>query len=185
MVPATNIRKGSALRFRDDVYLVLDHKHVTPGKGRAFIQVVMRSLRTGRTMDHRFSASESVEIVPVHKRPLDYSYRDTSGFVFMDPETYEQTTLSEDMVDDAARYLTENMEVTVSYVDDAPVELELPPTVNLRVTQAPEGTRGDTATAATKSVELETGIRVNVPLFIKTGDVLRIDTRTGDYQGRA
>lgn len=185
MVPATNMRKGTALRFRGELYIVLDQQHVTPGNWRGFIQVKMRNLRTGRTTDHRFNASESVDIVPVVRRQLDYSYRDPHGLAFFDPETYDTLTLDLETVGDAVQYLTENTPVQVTFVDDQPAQIELPPTVELTVTEAPEGTRGDTATAATKSVELETGIRVNVPLFIKTGDVLRIDTRTGEYQGRA
>ncbi len=185
MVPATKIRKGMAIRLRDEIWLVLEQTHVTPGKGRAFMQVVVRNLRTGRTMNHRFGASESVEIVPVHRRPYEFSYRDTSGFVFMDPETYESITLPEELVGENERFLVENSPVEISVVEGAPVAIELPPTVVLTVTQAPEGARGDTATAATKVAELETGFSVNVPLFVKVGDRVKIDTRTGEYQGRA
>lgn len=185
MASATSIRKGTALRFRGELYLVLDQQHVTPGNWRGFIQAKMRNLRTGRTTDHRFNASESVEIVPVVRRQMEYSYRDAHGFAFFDTETYDTVTLSPETVGDATQYLTENTAVQVTFVDNDPAQVELPVAVELKVTEAPEGTRGDTATAATKSVVLETGIRVNVPLFIKVGDVLRIDTRTGEYQGRA
>ena len=174
-----------AILYNGDVSVVLDTQHRTPGNLRAFVQASLRSLKTGKTSDVRFSSTEKIEVVPMMTRKLDFSYKDGDDFVFSDPETYETTTLTPDILGDARNYLVENGSVTVTFVDDKAVSVEMPSSVVLMVSDAPEGIRGDSSNNVQKTVLLETGISVQVPLFIKTGEKIKVDTRTGKYMERA
>jgi elongation factor P len=185
MATANDIRKGMAISYNGDVAVVLDSQHRTPGNLRAFVQATIRSIRTGKSSDVRFSSTEKIEVVPLQTRRMEFSYKDGDDYVFSDPETYETITLSPEIVGDAKDYLVENASVTVTLVNDKAVEIEVPPSVILKVTDAPEGIRGDSANNVQKCVTLETGITVQAPLFIKTGEKLKIDTRTGKYMERA
>ena len=185
MPAANDLRKGMAVRYHGDVAVVLDVQHRTPGNLRAFVQATLRSIRTGKSSNVRFSSTESIELVDVTRRKLEYSYKDQDGFVFMDPENYETETLNTDLVGDAADYLTENLAVELLYAEGKPVELDLPSSVTLKVVESAEGLRGDSATNVQKPAKLETGKSVQVPLFIKEGETIRVDTRTGSYLGRA
>ena len=174
-----------AINYNGDISVVLETQHRTPGNLRAFVQATLRSIRTGKASDVRFSSTEKIDVVPLMTTKMDFSYKDGEDFVFSDPETYETITLSPEIVGDAKNYLVENASVTVTLVDEKPVEIELPSSVVLTVTDAPEGIRGDSANNVQKAVTMETGIVVQVPLFIKTGEKLKIDTRTGKYMERA
>src|SRR3989442_1158342 len=185
MPSANDLRKGMAIKYNNDVTVVLDMQHRTPGNLRAFVQATLRSLKSGKSSVVRFSSTESIEVVQMTTRQLEYSYKDQNGFHFMDPETYETTTLHEDFVGDAAKYLTENLRVTLMEVEGKAAELELPPKVKLKVLEAPPGVRGDTATNVTKPARVEGGFEVGVPLFINPGDTIEVDTRTGKYLNRA
>ncbi len=185
MATANDIRRGMAINYNGDVAVVLDSQHRTPGNLRAFVQATIRSIRTGKSSDVRFSSTEKIEVVPLQTRRMEFSYKDGEDYVFSDPETYETITLSPEIVGDAKDYLVENSPVTVTLVNDKAVQIEVPPSVVLTVTDAPEGIRGDSANNVQKSVTLETGITVQAPLFIKTGEKLKIDTRTGKYMERA
>lgn len=165
--------------------MVLDSQHRTPGNLRAFVQATIRSIRTGRSSQVRFASTEPLETVSLNRRKLEYSYKDGNGFTFIDPESYESTTLNEEMVGGGKDYLVEGARCEVLFNEDVPVEIELPASVNLKVTEAPEGLRGDSASNVQKPVTLETGITINAPLFIKPGEVVKVDTRTGQYMGRA
>jgi elongation factor P len=182
---ATDIRKGMALSYNGDVVVVLDCQHRTPGNLRAFVQASLRSLRTGKTAEVRFNTSERLEIVPLITRRMEFSYKDGQDFVFTDPETFETVTLTPETVGDAVNYLVENGSVTVTFVDDKAVQVELPPSVVLGVTDAPEGVKGDSANNVMKTITLETGITIQAPLFIKSGEQIKVDTRTGKYVERA
>jgi elongation factor P len=185
MPSANDLRKGMAIRYNNDGCMVLDMQHRTPGNLRAFVQATLRSLKSGRSSNVRFSSTEPIEVVSMGQRRLEFSYKDQTGFHFMDPETYDTVTLNEDFVGEAAQYLTENLKVTLLEVEGKPGELELPPTVDLKVIEAPPGVRGDTATNVTKPAKVENGNEIGVPLFINPGDVIRVDTRTGKYVSRA
>ena len=174
-----------ALNYNGDISVVLDMQHRTPGNLRAFVQASLRSIRTGKTSDVRFSSTEKLDVVPMMTRKLDFSYKDGEDFVFSDPETYETTTLMPELVGEAKNYLVENGSVTVTFVEDKPVLVELPSSVVLKVADAPEGIRGDSSNNVQKAVILETGITVQAPLFIKTGEKIKVDTRTGKYMERA
>ena len=185
MAAANDLRKGMAIRYNGDIAVVLEVQHRTPGNLRAFVQGSLRSIRTGKSSNVRFSSTETVELVDVNRRTLEFSYKDQDGFVFMDPENYETETLRPELLGSVQEYLSENLKVEVLYAEGKPVEIELPSSVTLKVTEAPEGVRGDSATNVQKMAKLETGKTVQVPLFIKEGELIRVDTRTGTYMGRA
>jgi elongation factor P len=185
MATANDLRRGMAINYNGDVAVVLDSQHRTPGNLRAFVQATLRSIRTGKSADVRFSSTERIEVVPMVTRRMEFSYKDGQDFVFSDPETYETVTLTPEIVGDAKNYLVENGSVTVTFVEEKAVSLELPSSVVLEVSDAPEGIRGDSANNVQKVVTLETGITVSAPLFIKTGEKIKVDTRTGKYMERA
>jgi elongation factor P len=185
MAAANDLRKGMAIRYNGDVAVVLDVQHRTPGNLRAFVQATLRSIRTGKSSNVRFSSTEAVELVDVNRRKLEYSYKDQDGYVFMDPDTYESETLRPELLQNSADYLTENLAVEVLYAEGKPVAVELPSSVSLKVVESAEGLRGDSATNVQKPAKLETGKVIQVPLFIKEGEIIRVDTRTGAYLGRA
>ena len=174
-----------AILYNGDVAVVLDTQHRTPGNLRAFVQVILRSIRTGKSADVRFSSTEKVEVVPMVTKKMEFSYKDGEDFVFSDPDTYETVTLTPDVVGEAASFLVENCPLTVTFVEDRAVSVELPASVILTVTDAPEGIRGDSANNVQKTVTLETGITLQAPLFIKSGEKVKVDTRTGKYMERA
>jgi elongation factor P len=173
------------IKYNGDIVVVLDFQHRTPGNLRAFVQATLRSIKTGKSSVVRFNSNEPIEIVPMERKPMDFSYKDNTGYHFMDPENYETLTLQEDFVGDAKNYLTENLRVEILFTNNQPAQIELPPSVNLKIVESPEGVRGDTASNVTKPAKLETGITVNVPLFIKEGETVKISTITGEYLGRA
>ena len=185
MAAANDLRKGVAIAHNGDVSVVLDVQHRTPGNLRAFVQATLRSIRTGKSSDVRFSSTEKIEVIPMMTKRMEFSYKDGDDFVFSDPETYETVQLNAQLVGDAKNYLIENASVTLTLVDDKPVLIELPSSVVMTVTEAPEGIRGDSANNVQKAVTVETGITVQAPLFIKTGEKIKIDTRTGKYMERA
>ena len=185
MATANDLRRGMAINYNGDICVVLDFQHRTPGNLRAFVQASLRSIRTGKSSDIRLSSTEKIEPVPMMTTKMEFSYKDGADYVFTDPENYETVTLTADLVGDAKNYLVENGEVTVTFVEEKAVTVEIPASVILTVTDAPEGVRGDSANNVQKAITLETGITMQAPLFIKTGEKIRIDTRTGKYMERA
>ena len=174
-----------AINYNGEVCVVLEFQHRTPGNLRAFVQATLRSIRTGKSSDIRLSSTEKIEPVPMMTTKMEFSYKDGADYVFTNPENYETVTLTADLVGDAKNFLVENGEVTVTFVEEKAVTVEIPASVTLTVTDAPEGVRGDSANNVQKAIILETGITVQAPLFIKTGEKIRIDTRTGKYMERA
>lgn len=184
-VNANEIRKGMAVLYNNDVCVVLEVTHRTPGNLRAFVQGILRSIRTGKSMDVRFTSYEKIETVPLQTIRMDFSYKSGDDFVFVNPENYEEVTLPPELVGEAKNYLVENGSVTMTFVEDKAVTVEMPASVILTVTDAPEGLKGDSANNVQKAVVLETGITINAPLFIKTGEKIKVDTRSGKYMERA
>jgi elongation factor P len=185
MALANDLRKGMAIRYNGNPGIVLEVQHRTPGNLRAFVQVIIRYIGTGKSADIRFSSTEKVELVDVNRQELEFSYADPQGFHFMDPETYETITLNADLLADSKDYLVENLKVNVLSLEGRPAQVELPAIVELTVTESADGVKGDSANNVQKPAKLETGKTVTVPLFIKEGEKIKIDTRTGDYMGRA
>ncbi len=185
MASANDLRKGMAIKYNNDVCVVLETQHRTPGNLRAFVQASLRSLRHGRTSDVRFSSTEKVEVVPMETRKLEYSYKDQTGYHFSDSQTYEETVLQEDLVGHAKDFLVENQQVEVVFVENLPALVELPATVELEIVESAEGIRGDSSSNVMKPAKLETGLMVQVPLFIKEGEKIKVRTSDGAYMSRA
>ncbi|NBV87601.1 MAG: elongation factor P [Verrucomicrobia bacterium] len=185
MAAANDLRKGMCIRYNGNPAIVLEVMHRTPGNLRAFVQAIIRYIGTGKSADVRFGSTDKVETVEVHRQTLEYSYKDQSTYNFMDPETYDTLSFEEDFIGEAKEYLTENMKVEVLFVEGKAATLELPASVVLKVAESAEGVRGDSANNVQKPATLETGKVVQVPLFIKEGELIKIDTRTGQYMGRA
>lgn len=165
-------------------YQILDFQHVKPGKGNQFTRTKMRNLLTGQQLERTFKSGETFAVPNVENREMQFLYKDDSGWNFMDQTNYEQMTLNASQVGDAANYLTENLMVMILIYNERPVSVEVPKAVNLRVAKSDPGVKGDRVTGATKHATMETGLVVNVPLHINEGDVLRIDTASGDYVER-
>jgi elongation factor P len=184
MISATDLRKGATFELDGDLYRVLEYQHSYIGRGSANVRTKLRNLRSGRTIDRTFPASEKFQEVRLELRQVQFLYRDGDLYYFMDTETYEQPALSAEVLGDRVNYLKEGLILSLSMHEAQPVEIELPVTVELEVTQTEPGVKGDTATGATKRATLETGLTVQVPLFVEQGDTIRVDTRTGEYLTR-
>ena len=168
-----------------ELYLILEYQHVKPGKGAAFVRTKLRSLKTGAVTSRTFDAGEKFQEAFIEKRSLQFQYRAGDTVHFMDLESYEEQVFRTDELKEEAHYLTENLEVKGEFYEGRLVGLELPTTVVLKVTQSDPGLKGDTSKAAMKPAILETGLKVQVPLFIEPGESIKVDTRTGEYIGRA
>ncbi|MDD5195759.1 MAG: elongation factor P [Candidatus Omnitrophica bacterium] len=179
------VKKGTILKDEGELYVVVDMDHRTPGNYQACYQLYMKNLQTGKILKKRYNTDATVEEADVESKKVQFLYRDSSGSHFMDMESYETIAVSDDIVADAKNYLKENCEATLLYYNHKTVSLDLPPRVDLKVVEAPMGLRGDTEGTARKLVTLETGYKINVPLFVAEGDIVRIDTVTGEYVGRA
>jgi elongation factor P len=180
-----DFRKGLKIEINGEPFVIVDYEHVKPGKGAAFARVRIKSLVTGNTRDQTFRASDRIDGADVEERPMQYLYHDGEQYCFMDTETYEQFLLTADQVGESKGFLKENVETLVLYHDKKPIGVELPIFVELTITETQPGVRGDTASGGTKPAVLETGATVQVPLFLNEGDVIKIDTRTGEYIERA
>jgi elongation factor P len=182
-ISTAEFRKGLKIVFDGQPYTIVDFQHVKPGKGGAFVRTKLKHMKLGRVIDNTFRAGERMETVDFEERTMQFLYSD-DRYHFMDTETYDQVSLSEDEVGDAREYLKENTVVDVLYIDGSPSGVELPNFVELAVARTDPGLRGDTAQGGTKPATLETGAVVQVPLFLNEGDVVKVDTRTGEYLGR-
>ncbi|MBC8248961.1 MAG: elongation factor P [Anaerolineales bacterium] len=184
MITANDLRRGTTFEMEGELYRVVEYRHSYLGRGSANVRVKMRNLRTGTITDHTFSPDDRINDVRLELRWVQYLYSDGTIYYFMDTETYEQPALSAEILGGAVDYLTENMTLQISTYDGEPIDIVLPVTVDLEVIEAPPGFAGDTATGATKQVTLETGLKVTTPLFVEEGDIVRVDTRTGQYLSR-
>lgn len=185
MISAGDFRKGNTFELNGEPYVVLDFQHVKPGKGAAFVRTKYKNLKTGSIREEAFNPSDKFPKAHIETKEMQYLYNDGEFYYFMDNETFEQFPLTFDQVEDAIKYLKENDSATIKFYQGKCFQVDAPNFVNLTVTETEPGIKGDTASNVTKSATLETGAIVQVPLFINEGDVVRIDTRTGDYMSRA
>ena len=185
MAQANDLRKGMCIRYNGNPAIVLEVQHRTPGNLRAFVQAIIRYIGTGKSADVRFGSTDKVETVDVNRQKLEFSYKDQTGYHFMDPETYDTVSFDADFIGDAKDYLSENLSVEVLYVEVKAANVELPSSVILTVTESAEGVRGDSANNVQKPAVLETGKVITVPLFIKEGEKVKVSTANGEYMGRA
>ncbi len=174
-------RKGLKIELDGEPFTIVDFQHVKPGKGGAFVRTKMKSLISGNVLDKTFRSGEKVDVPNLEERKMSFLYQDDSGYWFMDTETYEQMNLTEDHVEDAIGFLKENVEVGILFHNGSPIGIDLPMFMELAVVETDPGVRGNTASGGSKPAKLETGITVQVPLFINEGDVLKVDTRTNAY----
>ncbi len=184
MIDAGELRRGWVLRMDGALCQIIDFQHQKIGRGSANVRLKVRDVRSGATTDRSFQASKRFERVILDTHKVQFLYQDASGFHFMDMETYEDMTLSADAVGDAADYLTDGLDLEITSFEGSPLGVELPINIDIEVVETEPGVRGDTATGATKMARVATGLEVQVPLFVETGDVLRIDSRSGEYQTR-
>lgn len=181
MISTNDVRPGYALETPDGLFQVVDHQHVKPGKGKAFVRMKLRNLHTGALFDKTFRAGENVKRATIDRRDMTFLYKDDVGFNFMDGETFEQVSVSDSLMADAAPFLVDGATVQVALHDGQPIGVELPPAVELKVSYAEPGVKGDRVSGATKPVTMETGLVVQAPLFVDVDDVVKVDTRSGDY----
>jgi elongation factor P len=184
MIDVNDLRKGTTFALDNQLYRVLEYSHNKPGRGNATIRTKLRNLRTGATMEKTFQSGDRVQDIRIESRQMQYLYHDGDLYHFMDTETFDQVAMSEKMMEDASHFMTENMSLIVQEYNGEYLGVELPTAVDLKVIEAAAAVKGDTASGATKSVTVETGYRVAVPMFVKVGDTIRIDTRTGEYVTR-
>jgi elongation factor P len=183
-VQATRLRKGMLIKLGNDLFRILDLHHLTPGNKRAHIQCRMRNIRTMTLQDHKFRAEEDVDRATLDEREMQYLYSDGDSFYFMDTSTYEQIHISAEALGDSKNYLVADSIIRVEFYNEEPVGIELPQTVDLVVKETVPGIKGATASAQVKPATLETGVVVQVPPFVNEGDKIRVNTETGEYQGR-
>lgn len=185
MANTSDIRNGLCIDLNNDIWSIVEFQHVKPGKGAAFVRTKLKSMTSGKVVDHTFSAGHKIFPVRVERRKFQFLYNDDMGYHFMDKETYEQTRLQEDMIENP-KLLKEGGEIDILFhaEKEVPLTIEMPQYITLEVTYTEPGVRGDTATNTLKPATVETGAEVRVPLFINEGDIIKVDTRTGSYVER-
>ena len=181
MIIANDLRKGMIFKTDNELYVVRGFQHVKPGKGGAFIKAKIRNIKKDIIIEKTFRAGEKLEDIFIDKRKMQYLYSEGETSVFMDVENYEQESIPNGFIEEEMKFLKDGEEVDISYYEDEIISVELPTFVEVKVTHTEPGLRGDTATATFKPAEIETGAKIQVPLFVNEGDVLKVDTRTGEY----
>ncbi|MBI1869855.1 MAG: elongation factor P [Chlamydiae bacterium] len=182
---AGDLRPGMAIMFNGQIHKVEEFQHVTPGNWRAMIQTTLRSLKTGKAVKNRFRPQDNVEEVFLEPKPCQYLYHDQGLYYFLDLEDYQNHSVSSEIIGERSHYLAENLEVKLLIHDGVVIDAELPTSVILKITQTEPGSRGDTVTNVMKMATVETGYQIQVPIFIKEGEAVKVDTRTGQYLGRS
>ncbi len=183
-ISGSQIRRGSVIVFEDEPCRVLEKQHIKPGKGPAYVQTKLRNLKTGVIFENRFRAADTIETAAMQTEELQFLYSDAHHYHFMNTETYEQMVMDDDMLGDAAQWLTENLVIEAEFYEGKPIGVQLPQTLELKVEETEPGVRGDTRTSVTKPAKLENGVTVQVPAFVDRGEVIRVDPEEGEYLER-
>ncbi|HEB29704.1 MAG TPA: elongation factor P [Spirochaetes bacterium] len=181
MITANDLRKGVIIKTGEELFVVRGFQHVKPGKGGAFVKAKLRNIKKNIIIEKTFRAGEKIEDIFIDKRKMQYLYNEGETSVFMDVENYEQESIPNEFIEEEMKFLKEGEEVGVSFYGGEIISVDLPTFVEVKVTHTEPGLRGDTATATFKPAEIETGAKIQVPLFVNEGDVLKVDTRTGEY----
>jgi elongation factor P len=176
-----HFRKNLKIEIDGEPFTIVDFQHVKPGKGGAFVRTKMKSLITGNVLDKTFRSGEKVDVPDLEEKKMSFLYQDETGYCFMDTQTYDQMTLTDDQMEEALGYLKENVEVEVLLHNGKAIGIELPMFLNLKIVETDPGLKGNTASGGSKPAKLETGVTIQVPLFVSTGEVVKVDTRTGNY----
>ena len=185
MISASDFRKGVTVEIDGNIYTVVDFLHVKPGKGSAFVRTKIKNIITGAVLERTFNPTDKMQRAHIETKEMEYLYNDGTFYYFMDPETFDMIPLSLDQVEDAIKYIRENDEVTMKFFQGSPFIVEPPNFVDLEITETEPGVKGNTATNVTKAATVETGAVIQVPIFLEAGEVIKIDTRTGEYLGRS
>lgn len=185
MAMTTDIKKGLAINFKNGTWLVVEAQFVNPGKGGAFTRAKIRNLKSNQVIEYTFKAGESVDEAEINRRRCQYMYNDGSNFYFMDNDSYEQFSLSADVIGNDKRFLIDGIECYAMHIDGVPASIELPPKMDFKVVTTTPGIKGDTATGGSKEAIIETGAAIRVPLFVKEGDMIKINTEDGSYVSKA
>ena len=184
MASTSDFRNGMIINFKNDLYEIVEFLHVKPGKGGAFVRTKLKNVRTGSVVENTFRAGEKVDEIRLEKHKMEYLYFDGNNYVLMAPKTYEQTEINSDFLGDKKLFFKENMELTILKNGNEIISIELPTTVNLQVSECDPAIKGNTVTGAMKNAVLETGLKIQVPMFINKKDVVKVDTRSGEYLER-
>lgn len=182
---ATNLRKGTTIVYQKDIFVVTAASHRTPGNKRGFMQITMKSLTNGKILQNKFSSTDDVERAILDQKQCQYLYHDDQGYHFMDMGNYESFILDDEMVGDGKYYMKENQELVILHHDGKPVMPEFPKSVTLKVEHSPPGVKGDSVSNNTKPATTDTGLDLQVPMFIQEGEMIEVNTETGEYKGRA
>ncbi|MCE5273632.1 MAG: elongation factor P [Syntrophaceae bacterium] len=174
-------RKGLKIEMEGEPLVIVDFQHVKPGKGGAFVRTKMKSLISGNVLEKTFRSGEKVDVPDLEEKKMSFLYKDEEGYCFMDSQTYEQMTLTKDQIGDALGYIKENVEVEVLLHNGTPIGVELPMFLNLQIVETDPGVKGNTVSGGSKPAKLETGLTIQVPLFVNEGEVVKVDTRTAQY----
>ena len=185
MISTNDMRPGQTLDIDGSLFTIVNYQHVKPGKGQAFVKTKLKNVKTGAVTDKTFRADEKVNLAVLDKREMQYLYEDDAGLVFMDNESYEQIHVDPNLLGDSRRFLKDGTICLVPVYDGTPVGAELPVSIELEITETEPGVKGDRVSGALKPATLETGVTIQVPLFFEIGDRVKVDSRTGDYMGRA
>lgn len=184
MISAGDFRKGNTIEIDNQVFTIVDFQHVKPGKGAAFVRTKIKNVMSGAVIDRTFNPSEKLPKAHIERKEMQYLYNDANLYFFMDVETFEQLPLSQEQVAEALPYMKENMNVVINFFKDSAFSVELPNFVELAIAETEPGFKGDTASGGSKTAKLETGAGIQVPFFVNVGDIIRVDTRTGEYMER-
>ncbi len=181
IIDASQLRKGTIFKMNNELFMVVAFQHLTPGNWRAMMQTKIKNLRTGSIAENRFRAHDKIEVIDLEHKTMEYLYQSGEEYHFMDTQSYEQVVLTEKDLGDAMLYMTPNSQCQIQYYEDKPIGIILPITVDLKVEYTEPGVKGNTVSGATKTARMETGLEIQVPLFINQDEILRIDTRTSEY----
>ncbi|PYI37976.1 elongation factor P [Arthrobacter psychrolactophilus] len=184
MATTNDIKNGTVLKLEGQLWNIIEFQHVKPGKGGAFVRTKMRNILSGKVVDKTFNAGLKIETATVDRSDFQYLYQDGEDYVFMDNDNYDQLTVSAKTVGDATNFMLENINVTIALHEGNPLYIELPPSVQLRITYTEPGLQGDRSSAGTKPATVETGLEIQVPLFVENNTLVKVDTRDGSYLGR-
>ncbi len=185
MISTNDMRPGQTIVYDGSVFLILEYQHIKPGKGKAFVKTKLKNISDGGLLDKTFRADENIEQAYIDKQIFQYLYKDGIDFVFMNKENYEQITLTEDIILNKYLFIKENQEVTIQIYNNLPIDITLPATVELSVIKSEPAVKGDTVTSSNKIVTCETGLELNVPMFIQEGDTVKVDTKNSSYITRS
>lgn len=185
MITANDLKKGMVINFNNSICIILEKEHIKPGKGGAYIQATLRDLRSNKTLNNRFRSQETINNIRLDGKIMQFLYKDGSDFHFMDMDTFETVPVEERFIGDNANYLVAEREVEIEFYGTEPILLNLPPSIDLKIAETMPGEKGNSVSNVQKPATLETGYTLNVPLFIEQGESIKVDTRSGEYLGRA